>query len=476
MLSRSRLRGTGLAALLALATALTGCSLIEPPPPDNVVNSVNRAVDAIRATDGVDEVSATISRREHVAVPLNELWTASIEVRAEADVAGFGPLAEAVERHVESARDIVLATATVRLPADDAGAEVALDVPSGAAGDIADATVSLRQIEHATTVHVESHQSLATVTVNSPEALIQAIADLRALPSFGQGALTAVTVEATAPSGGTRRLTTSALSPSADLLPFLGELAPRADIGAFFYNGQRADEPIGEASVWRPSLRVEATSPRSARTITGLLTGLEPAVASESGVPRASFSVYTPADGSAFERSGFLGLALDSPAPDDYVDAPRADATDADLYGGLPETTDADRGESPDAMSLDPAAAALQLGSDLRRVTALLEEAGDTAGIRGPATVEVSACDSGVGQHVRGYVILPIFEIVDSPMAPFDAVRRSWNRQGFITTDRAMGTDLYTQQDPSDSLRDLTIRGTSAGLSLSATSTCVVSG
>lgn len=479
MRSRPGLRPIGLAVLLALAAALSGCSLIAPQPPDNVVSSVNRAVDAIRATHGVAEVSWSISRRDRALVPLNELWTASIEVRTEADAAGFEPLAEAVEGHVESARDVVQATAILRLPADGTGVEVVLAVPSAAAGGIAGATVDLRHIEHATMVHLQSYESFATLTVDSTDALVQAIADVRALPDFGHGALTAVTVVAVAPSGTTSRLTASAQSPSVDLVPVLSQLAGRTDIEALTFNGQRGAERPGEASTWRPGLRVEASSPRSARAITTLLTGID-VPAGGSDVPRASFTVDTRVDGNAFTQDGYLGLPLGSPAPADYVDAPASDAAAAEPGDGTSDGLPANAGSaggieaSSELRLLDASAAAGQLQSDQQRVTAFLDAAGDAAGIRGVASVAVTACDLGVGEHVQGAVLLPIFEITDSPGAPFDAIIAAWKLQGFVATDRAMGTDFYSQQNPSDSLRDLTIRGTSDGLSLSAESVCVV--
>ncbi|KFF59506.1 hypothetical protein JF66_10800 [Cryobacterium sp. MLB-32] len=381
MPSRLRLRTAGLAALLALACSLAGCSLFAPPPPDSIVKAVKGTVDTIRATDGVVAVTARISQQEHAAAPVDEHWTASIDVTADADAATLRPLAEAVEGYLAAARDTVPTEATVRLPAEHGGATIVLTLGAmgpkvHSAGQLADAAVALRHIEHASRVRAASGDAHLTLTIDSRAQVNAAVAALRTLPEFGQGALAAVTVEA------------------------------------------------------------ESSSGRSAGSVTVTATP-DSEDAGGSGVPHAAVP--------------------DTTAPDH-------------------ETPDGGAGDSPVVVSLDPAAADAQLQSDLARVTALLNEAGDTAGIRGVATVAITACETGVGEQVSGRVLLPIFEIVDSPMAPFDAVVESWKRRGFIATDRAMGTDLYTQQDRSDSVRSITIGGTSEGLYLVAESVCVVSG
>ncbi|TFD48982.1 hypothetical protein E3T55_13180 [Cryobacterium frigoriphilum] len=458
-----------------------------------MTTAVDDAVDAIRATAGVRSVRADVSPLEHSAfAALNDFWTASIEVTTEADAADFGSLAETVAGHVASARASVDATAIVRLPATDTDADTALVLhPSEAvgmttremastaaqetAGELADAALTLRHLEQASTVRVADSAPSATVTVTSPDALSAAITELRTLPQFGTGALAAVTLAARAPSGTTSSVTASTTFPSSGLAEVLGELAAETHVDDLAYDGQ-PDNFTGDT--WRPTLRVQADSPQSARTITQLLTGLEPAQAA--GEPRASFSVFAPnADATnehIFERTGFLGLALGSPEPDDALEAPQPEpeATETAPGDAIPEA-------SPGVVALAPEAASRRLQSDLLRVTELLDAAGDTAGIRGTAAVALTACDAGTGEHVSGSVLLPIFEITDSAQAPFDAVARSWNRQGFDATDRGMGTDIYTPRDPSntdasDSLRRLTLRGTAEGLSISAESVCVISG
>ncbi|MFC5929158.1 hypothetical protein [Cryobacterium melibiosiphilum] len=445
-----------------------------------MTTAVDDAVEAIRATAGVTSATAQITPLEASAFSaLNDFWTASIEVKIEADAADFAPLAETVAGHVASARESVDATAIVRLPAAGTGADIVLALHAGEAvgmttremarataqtraGELADAALTLRQVEHATRVTVADGATPTTLTVESPDALGSVIAELRTLPQFATGALSAVTVTARAPSGATSSVTTTAASPSPGLSSLLSELATRTDVDDLTYSGQRSPEAPGAASTWRPSLRVLAQTPQSAQAITELLTDFETAQPAGSGVPRASFTVLAPTNGSDYERDGFIGLALGSPTPDDYVDAPQPEATDA-----APDDPEAD------ARARD--AADQQLQADVVRVTELLADAGDTAGIRGVPTVAITACESEPGEHVRGSVVLPIFEITDSPMAPADALIRSWTDLGFVATDRAMGTDRYTQQDESDSLRWLTFRGTADGLSLGAESVCIAS-
>lgn len=112
------------------------------------------------------------------------------------------------------------ATAIVRLPATATGDDIALALHSGeavgmttremasttaqeTAGEMADVASTLRHIENATMVTAADSAPPAILTVESPDALSSAIAELRTLPQFGTGALSAVTVTGTAPSGTT---------------------------------------------------------------------------------------------------------------------------------------------------------------------------------------------------------------------------------------------------------------------------------
>ena len=151
---------------------------------------------------------------------LTDFWTASSDVQAEANAADFDPLAETVAGRVASARASVNATAIVRLPATATADDIALALHSGeavgmttremasttaqeTAGEMADVASTLRHIENATMVTAADSAPPAILTVESPDALSSAIAELRTLPQFGTGALSAVTVTATAPSGTT---------------------------------------------------------------------------------------------------------------------------------------------------------------------------------------------------------------------------------------------------------------------------------
>lgn len=68
---------------------------------------------------------------------------------------------------------------------------------------------------------------------------------------------------------------------------------------------------------------------------------------------------------------------------------------------------------------------------------------------------------------VTGSVLLPVSGQGLSQKNIFTEIAKAWEAQGFVRSDRALGTDIYT----GDSLQ-LHIRGTSEGVSISATSAC----
>ena len=201
----------------------------------------------------------------------------------------------------------------------------------------------------------------------------------------------------------------------------------------------------------RPELWVEVTDAAEVDTVVATLTALDASVTQVDGVPRASFSVVTTDTGRT--EAGYLGLPPGSAEPDDRFFSTPNPAAGEDF---------------------DPAAAADQLQRDRAVVTALLDAAGDAAGIRGPATVTIGPCATGANQQVQGSVIIPIFEIADSADDAFDAITTGWERQGIRKSDRAMGTDFYSAAD--DSLETLSIRGGTEGISITVATRCVLSG
>lgn len=121
-------------------------------------------------------------------------------------------------------------------------------------------------------------------------------------------------------------------------------------------------------------------------------------------------------------------------------------------------------------------AAAEKLHNDRLLATALLDTAGDVAGIRGTAHVTTLPCDTGVGEQVRGSVVIPVFRITDSANAAFDAITASWKANGYQRSDRAAGTDFYAAgTSASRGLPALSIHGTSDGISVQVISECVIS-
>ena len=461
--------------MLALVSALSGCSLLlGPPPPASATNAVDSAVDAIRDLEGVASASSTLSPIDMKdGGPLSEMrsWSASILVDLEPDVSDLGRLATEVEAQLSSADGTVSTAGTVRIPADLGGPAATLRFERRdrsneivSPSEMAAAVTMLRAVDGAQAASVSQGDPVATVDVVDPARWAGVAAELRQLPGFGVGALTAVSIPArSTPTGRLSLLKIDATSPHPSLIPVLGELAGDDDVLALAYEGTGVVAVSSTAPLLRPRLRVEVSGDADVERVTALLTSLDDAQTSVAGVGRAAFRVSSYADGTTREREGFVGLPLGSAEPDDLVDAPTAPDGDA-MVGGAP------------AIVLDPAAADARVADDRLAVMSLLEAAGDVSGIRGTADAGIATCETGVGEQVLGSVVIPIFEIADSADDAFAAITTAWIADGYTRTDRASGTDFYSAADlRGRGATSLAIRGTADGISIRATSTCIVS-
>ena len=452
-------RAVATALVLAIAASLSGCSLI-PDPPADVTASVDAAVAKLRGSAGVAEVTADIGPYDFKdGGPLSEVdaWRATITVQADT----FGVDAPDLAESVVSATDFSLGitTAVLRIPGGNGDADAELTFRAHAAGvpvvngpvAMAEAALTLRALADVESVTVSDNGDPARVVVDSATDWIGLTTTLRALDTFGADGLAAVTLSTPSEDGasGESSLTIDGVSPTTQFVDGAGRLAASPGVQSLLYRGI---DPRHDSSTQRPALWVRVAMRTQVDSIAGQLAGLPDSHTVVEGVPRASFEVSA-VNGDAYERrDGYLGLPVGSPEPDDHVRTP-------DLAAPLDP--------------VDPAADAAMVEGDRSVVTALLDAAGDTAGIRGVATVTADTCETGVGQQVYGNVVIPIFEIADSADEAFAAITASWEKEGFVRSDRAMGRDFYSASD--GSLDTLSIRGTGEGISILATTPCTTS-
>jgi len=452
---------TAVTLTTALALALTGCAHWAEPAtgaPEEIQAVVGEALTEIRATPGVTSATADlrVSRsdaQEDAPASAPDLWDADFTVQADDSNVDVPALAVAVVSATRNGR--VSMSSIVRIPGENGAADVRLIFSPPGIGDIisldpepmADAAIALRELPGTRSVSVFQHGEPVAVAVESASLWADLTTAIRALPDFGSGALPAVTLSV--PAAGSSEgsaLSIDPVSPATGLVPVLAELSTTPAVTSVWFEGVDVSQA---SAAWRPTVRVLVAQPTDLDAVAVLLTTLDASQTQVDGVPLASFEVSTATD-STETLSGYLGLPLGSVEPDDRL-------------AGLP-------GATPPAV-VEPADAATRVASDIALVTALLDAAGDNAGIRGPASVAPAPCTGGSDEQVAGSVVIPIFEIADSADDAFDAIVTAWEVNGYSRSDRAMGTDFYSV--PDGSLETLSIRGTAAGISITATAPCV---
>jgi hypothetical protein len=450
---RSTTAGVGLVTLLA---ALTGCGLLPDAPPE-MTTAVTKATDAIRQVNGVTTASSSISLWDAE----DDQWRADITVEARDSGIDLHALVGSVAQ--QSAVGAVPTSTVLSVPGDDDAADVRFffsaftGMVSREADEMVDAALGLRAVAGAQAVSVTNDGEPARLVVASASSLADTVADVRSLSGFGANALSRVDLTA---EDGSYNVVFDAHSPTDDLVRFLDNLSRRPGVQSLTFSGVVTWQ---NPAAWRPTLSVEALSTAEAREITDLLTTLADFAHEVDGIPRAAFTVAVPHRPTIPAIAGYLGLPLRSPEPDDLP---------ADIRPE-PDDLSADTPGDAAAQHSDPAVAAARLASDTAMISALLDAAGDEAGIRGPASVLTGTCPDGTNQQVQGSVVIPIFEIADSADDAFEAITSAWEKQRFTRSDRAMGRDFYTPAD--GSLESLSIRGTAEGISITAAAPCVVS-
>jgi hypothetical protein len=438
-----------LAALLAfvLATVLGACSLFATPPtPTSVTTAATALQDSLRKTAGITGVKVSVAPRdEKDGGPLDSpgAWRITANVTAQTPAIGVHPIVSAIENQLDTARHIATAIATLWFRGDSLP-DAALDFASGGSGstvtDAVDEVMRLRTLTGIQAVQVSIDGPPPNITVGSTDRWPATVRQLRALDGFGNGLLTAVTVNNPDPVSGWITVGTS--TPDDATLAGLGEVVNQPGVTWLSYDAVR---PSNSGDDWRPELSVDTRS-RSARAAAlSWLTSFDQHATPISGIPRARFQLNSTVDGTGHETDGYLGLPLGSAEPHDLVPASR-----------------------PTPVPADSAAEAAKLAANLKLVQTLLDDAGTTAGIRGTPSIGRTSCAAGPGTQVNGTVLIPIFKVTDSANAAYAAIIASWTSQGYTNEDHAAGTELRT----GGPLNLLTIRGTPHGLIVTATSNC----
>lgn len=281
-----------------------------------------------------------------------------------------------------------------------------------------------------------------SVTIASPGEWASTARSLRTLPAFGTGALESVTLNTSDPVGGDLVLSTIVVdetAPDEGTLTGLAAIVGRPGVASFSYDPLR---PRGSGGDWRPVIAVSATDSAAKNAVARLLSAFptDADAAPAAGVPRAAYTVFSQADETGSPIDGYLGLPHGAPEPDDLAPVPG------------PE--------------LDPAIRASVCARNEDLVRAILDEAGDLAGIHGTPVIESSACGAGAGTEVQGRVTIPIFDIADTADPAYNSIVASWNSQGYTGKDRAGPLELRT----GGPLKLLAISGGQRGISITATS------
>ncbi|WP_043673060.1 hypothetical protein [Clavibacter michiganensis] len=428
--SRTRRRAaSSLAAVLILATALSGCSWSFSDPPEAVVSSVEELRVRLAAVDGIADVTTRLSPGGEGFVP--DEWTARVDATADTpDPAVAAAVRAALDDGVTPA-DLVLSLA---LPAGDGAAPVALDPRNPEVVDLAE---RWRRIPVVASVDVTS----SDLSVELQEgATIRAAADL-IRPSLGAGEVRI--------RRGTTSAGVSATAPAPGVLDLLDRLHARPDVSAL-------SATLGFAET-RAGVVVETGDPAG---VAAVLAATPDEAADAGTAPRVSFLVRAPYSSGrdtdpGADLTGWLGRPLGSPEPDDLPDPL-----------GSPPPADAPPPPPYDLVDVSGQEAG---------VRAFLEAAAATTGVPAEVTTDATQCaDGSAATQATGSVLIPIFTVMDDPQPPFDAITRSWTDAGFVASGRAMGRDHWKAGDGrADGVASASIRGTAEGLSLSADSVCV---
>lgn len=430
---------------VVLGSMLSSCSVFQiPSPPGSVADASSTLQAALRKTPGVADVTVSIEPRgDTYGAALDDpgAWFVTARVTAEPTTVDAHPIADTIEDQLATARLSVPATATLLL-SGSALPDTTFDFNRGTINTtvaaLADSGTLLRGLTGIQTVIVSLSQP-PTITISSPGRWVDTVKQLRALNGYGYGALTSVIVNTASPAGddaGSSQITVGEAAPDDATLTGLSSIATQAGINDLTYDPVR---PPDSQDDWRPTLTVATTSLEAQSFVVSKLTGFDEQAPPVTGIPRASFTVYSNSgDGQASD--GYLGLPIGAAVPDDLVPVPKP--------------------------PIDPAVEAATCTRNMQLVQTLVTDAGGLAGIAGVPSLTPPTCDGGSGTQVVGTMLLPVFQVADSADAAYAAITASWTSQGYTIKDKAGPTEFRS----GGPLKQLTISGRQDGISITATS------
>ena len=408
-----RVLSTLLAAALLLSAA--GCSFF-PEPPAASVEAARKFEAEIRALPGVASANAEVRDVDAKDKP-GQFYLSLVVTATDSD--GLTSVPDLIAT-VQSPAGLELRH-TLIVPAGEQVAAVTLDNSRNVAR-----AEALRSLPFVTSVRLDDHAD--RVQVAEGVELTPAVSTLR-----GSGALTAGPLDSVAMAWDASDLdiSVSMEGPSTALIDFLDNTWLRLDQVS-------SSEPRN--LLQRPTLSLEASHPDAVAKALTTLVGDE-----LDGRPRTAFRVRSDTD----EVSGYVGLPLGSPEPDDL------------------EAVD------PVPPPVDEAARAAEIAADTKTVTRFLVDSAEASGIPGTPNVFVGGCSSPVDSpQVQGTLLLPVFDYLDSAELPYEAVTASWEKSGYAHSEQATGTAIFSTKERRP-IVEATIRGTSEGIQITAAAACV---
>lgn len=423
-------RPTVLAALSALVAVLllSGCTrgFLETPSPKGSEDALAALLDDLRALPEVARAEGDVDQVDAKDDPTH--WLARVDVRARSSDLDVAAAVRSVvsDRGPSPVPGTTLVVA-LAVPAGDGRAAVVVDPVDP---DLVDTAARLRAESFVRTVDADRYGTRV---------------DADALPSWTEtvqrvrtdaGGHT-VTVEA-----GDSSVQVDALHPGAALLAALDQAGARdvrSEVGTRYDRTDRG----GPA---RPFLRATVSDPGATATV---LAGTRDEAAEDGVTPRTAFSLTGP-DGSGATTVGMLGLPLGSAEPQD-------------LGGPALPWVPADVSAETEAVRSLAAESVARTGVDAA-VTTTVE----------PCAVGREALGNEQGTRAVATVVVPVFSRYPDAQVPFDRVTATWTAAGLAMSGRAMGLDLWTDDDPAPhGVASADIRGTAEGLSLHVRSVCV---
>lgn len=217
-----------------LVVVLSGCSLLAPVAPDQVTWAVDSVVEETRSLDGVAAVSSKLSSVENEVAESSShgdlWWSASITVDVEANLpvsssesssgatsspGSLSTIATVIERILDD-NPGVDADVTIQVPADRGGQAASLNFTGsedclelGTPAEMAEAATRIRGVDglgvlggasgpDTSAVFVTQQGPSARADVAEPTEVDEVVAQVRELPGFGTGPMTAVTIRSQA--------------------------------------------------------------------------------------------------------------------------------------------------------------------------------------------------------------------------------------------------------------------------------------